>query len=714
MPDMDAFSIKEVFESVVLRGCIGALVAIGLACVGVWLSRIQLRVRMAAKRHGWPTVIVFGSMLVFAAIEITPTSEDKLRWRQQQQAQDEENKVYGMMYLGGMAPGGLVSSGILSDALASAGDSMISDGEDNPDSRQTSAAGQDVAVTPSIRSMTASDYASGVVLARIGTNEAWDFSAPAEAEISTDWLEFGAERDWFKIGNSEEEIGNSHGRFSFLFGTNVINALTVYSWGMARPTATNAATFFAPMQTSLGIVPAANWERLAVTDRPSQFWHLLTPSNTFVMTWQNVLLDRASDRPVSFQAEFEENGNVTFRYDLSRLAEDMVANLVVGISNDGVGRVFNALSRDTTTLKWAHLDPTRPLDNDPDGDGLSTEDEIFIYGTDPYRADTDMDGLSDGQEVNETSTDPLDPHSVDPRYPDGVAVVIGDVDPFSYPEGSTNTVWEHVFYTGTTNAPFAYPQSTSDTAVLRVTVSGVGSGELIVGDQVVPLLGTATAAPALLSDEEGLPPEAFLTNMLLVSVGKGVVRKLWYRKIDGLQLAIDSDDLLIGKLPLAIMRPGWIAFPHTDATIPCIHDLNVGSKQVSLVHGEEFSGLTATWGTTAQGIAITNNLPVSAQLYGSFRKSETRPISYRVWHPDILNSNTNIVFSQTLQFCPKLSEDDDDILRRDGMPTDAEYGGEYSCSCSSGVRCGNPWCDCGCACCGASGGETPADVCAEH
>ena len=42
-----------------------------------------------------------------------------------------------------------------------------------------------------------------------------------------------------------------------------------------------------------------------------------------------------------------------------------------------------------------------------DGDGLSDDDEINIYGTDPFNPDTDGDGAGDGVEVN-AGYDPLD------------------------------------------------------------------------------------------------------------------------------------------------------------------------------------------------------------------------------------------------------------------------------------------------------------------
>ena len=46
-----------------------------------------------------------------------------------------------------------------------------------------------------------------------------------------------------------------------------------------------------------------------------------------------------------------------------------------------------------------NTEPVAPPEQDPDGDGLSTEDEIVI-GSDPNDADTDNDGLSDYEEAS--------------------------------------------------------------------------------------------------------------------------------------------------------------------------------------------------------------------------------------------------------------------------------------------------------------------------
>ena len=234
-------------------------------------------------------------------------------------------------------------------------------------------------------------------------------------------------------------------------------------------------------------------------------------------------------------------------------------------------------------------------------------------------------------------SNPLDAYSISNDYYDGFASVLNGEDPFSYPQGSTNTVLEHVFYSGSTNGVFSLPVSTDETAVLKVCVSGSGVGRLVVGEKVVPLV-----APMKQRSVD-------VTNTLLLAVGKGVKKSIWFTKSEGLELAMDSDDFMIGELPSFFWPHGWIAFPHTDATVPCIHDFYSKGRIVTLLHGEEFPGMTASWSSGTSDVVITNVAPVSAEIYGYFKKNQTREISYRVNHPKQLN--TAIAhFTQTLRF----------------------------------------------------------------
>ncbi len=61
---------------------------------------------------------------------------------------------------------------------------------------------------------------------------------------------------------------------------------------------------------------------------------------------------------------------------------------------------------------------------DSDGDGLTDQDELDLYGTDPGLADTDGDGLDDGDEID-AGTDPLDADSDDDGLGDGDEIEAG-------------------------------------------------------------------------------------------------------------------------------------------------------------------------------------------------------------------------------------------------------------------------------------------------
>ena len=71
---------------------------------------------------------------------------------------------------------------------------------------------------------------------------------------------------------------------------------------------------------------------------------------------------------------------------------------------------------ETPDLNLADLGPC-PVPTDSDGDGLSDDQEITIYGTNPLIADTDGGGVNDGDEVANGS-DPLNPADDNPALGD--------------------------------------------------------------------------------------------------------------------------------------------------------------------------------------------------------------------------------------------------------------------------------------------------------
>ena len=215
-------------------------------------------------------------------------------------------------------------------------------------------------------SITALDCEAGFVLSGVGYGEEFDFAPPENAVVCEDWLRFGAHEDWIYIGP---------GAWSSRFGSNFVEKVRVFSCG--------GIDFFPEGHISLlnnpiSIAPAANWHLLSVSN--SMFWHAETPSNTLVLTWQNVFLNRSTNSPASFQMEMWPNGNFVYRYDLSRTGlwdGNAPSNITVGAVHDGISRTVDVSSlTNLTSLHFHHLDPADLPGSDRDGDGLSVEDEL--------------------------------------------------------------------------------------------------------------------------------------------------------------------------------------------------------------------------------------------------------------------------------------------------------------------------------------------------
>ena len=551
--------------------------------------------------------------------------------------------------------------------------------------------------TNTTRTIEASDFERGFLLTRIGTDEEFDFTPPSNATIVTDWRAFGAANDW---------IYAAFTNWTFRVATNDVSRLRIYSFGKIEPLirevngaiATN--NWFAPFIASLGIVPQANWSLLNESDRPSQVWYAITPEGFLLITWQNALLDRDTGKPISFQIEFKADGQFIYRYDLSRLDADSVTNILAGVSFAGNTWATNSMPTNVTSMAFYPLSEADAYDQDPDNDGLLTIDELFFYNTDPHNADTDYDGLNDGDELLVYHTDPCDPYSTGSDFSDGFAIKIGDLNPFSFPEGSTNTVLEHIFYSGTTNGVFAYPQSSESMAVLQVSVSGSGTGDLIIGNQVVPLI----APPQMRSAPPNpMPP-------LLVQLVKGETYPIYFRGDELLEVSLYSADFVFGVLPTHNTF-GHINFPNTVATKPCIHDFNARRKSVYLPMSRDANLLTCTWQGNSN-VQVENNPPRSATITGNFSARSTSGITYSLSHPQYLFGQTS--YDQTVRFCPQPPdpdpEDPDPPWYSNGDGDDSDDNDddhdEHWC-CYWGVCDG--WCGCGCDCGNNTGEPLPGE-----
>ena len=255
---------------------------------------------------------------------------------------------------------------------------------------------------------TAAQLGAGCVLLGGSTNEAWSAESPTNAVVVAPWRLRGAASDWVAVPAPA--------------GEGVEPGVVVFSDGRLCDGLCATGRVWRLLGSELGIVPEANWPLMGETNTPSRVWYATTASNTWVVTWENVLLGRMSNAVVNVQAEFMEGGDFVYRYDFSRLPEEpdweeVVTNIVAGVAV-GEYAVGSNLTTATRSLYFMALDPADGVVADRDDDGLSTYSELFEHGTEPGLADTDGDGRLDGEEVA-AGTDPLARDSDGDGMPDG-------------------------------------------------------------------------------------------------------------------------------------------------------------------------------------------------------------------------------------------------------------------------------------------------------
>ena len=162
-----------------------------------------------------------------------------------------------------------------------------------------------------------------------------------QPSTNLDWLAFGGYEDWFRI---------PEGGWCFRLGSNLLERVTVRSCGDVYANLRDASNRISVLGLPLSIVPAANWHMIGNGEQgtgnyqlpttnyqlESLFWHAVTPSNSLLLTWENALVNRDTNLPVTVQAELFPDGAAMFRYDFSGLADtDILSNAAVRIWRDG-------------------------------------------------------------------------------------------------------------------------------------------------------------------------------------------------------------------------------------------------------------------------------------------------------------------------------------------------------------------------------------------
>jgi len=108
------------------------------------------------------------------------------------------------------------------------------------------------------------------------------------------------------------------------------------------------------------------------------------------------------------------SGNYEINFNVGNQTTYTISGLESGQKYYFAVSAYNTDGRESPFSKEiVYYVPPSTLDSpstiDTDGDGLTDDEEINIYGTDPKNADTDEDGITDGEEITFYGTNPNDP-----------------------------------------------------------------------------------------------------------------------------------------------------------------------------------------------------------------------------------------------------------------------------------------------------------------
>ena len=256
---------------------------------------------------------------------------------------------------------------------------------------------------------------TGYTFSDARAHEIHDLTMPEGAQLAERIARRGAHRDGFYLFDAwtnrlaREGLDIEHPVWIQTDGTVTVRSPSpgIPIEELSLRTTYSNITVYAPLQGSYGFLPASRWPDFNV----SRIWTAVTDRGTRIITWEGALRDRNPSSPVSFQAEFHENGGITYRYDPPQ------TNFTgIGLYRGGTFQLFNPSTFqpspseagnpstlqpfNLSTLQLSYIGDLGDGSGDADDDGLTDWEEIKIYHTDPREADTDGDGIPDGKDAN--------------------------------------------------------------------------------------------------------------------------------------------------------------------------------------------------------------------------------------------------------------------------------------------------------------------------
>ena len=149
---------------------------------------------------------------------------------------------------------------------------------------------------------------------------------------------------------------------------------------------------------------------------------LPNPSNLVVGAWTNELTltwdASAPDELLSYYDVYQDTEVITNVTGQTPVRTTTTTNITIDAFENYTNYYFAVIAVNIADGYNQEVVSVIP-DSDLDNDGLINDDEVDIYGTDPYDEDTDHDGLSDYEEIFNTNTDPLNPDMDDDQLLDG-------------------------------------------------------------------------------------------------------------------------------------------------------------------------------------------------------------------------------------------------------------------------------------------------------